>query len=118
MEQLILEKFSSQEIIDFGTQQCLNMMNGCGDVFYIAAMVFAICIIILIIILSSDKFHHWFIHTVSDFIFISYVIIFVSSIVVGLFSAAFYYSAECDYNKMLNSPEPIAVTTALKYWES
>lgn len=118
MEQLILEKFSSQEIIDFGLQQVKGIMDGCGDTFYIAAMVFAICIIFLIILLSSDKFHHWFIHTVSDFVFISYVVIFVSSIVVGLFSAAFYYSAECDYNKMLNSPEPIAVTTALEYWGS
>ena len=118
MEQLILEKFSSQEIIDFGLQQVKGIMDGCGDMFYIAAMVFAVCIIILIIILSSDRFKHWFIHTVSDFIFISYIIIFVCSIVVGLFSAAFYYSAGYDYNKMLNSPEPIAVTTALKYWES
>lgn len=118
MEQLILEKFSSQEIVDFGLQQVKGIMDGCGDVFYIAAMVFAVCIIFLIILLFSDKFNYWFIHTVSDFIFISYVIIFVSSIIVGLFSAAFYYSAGYDYDKMLNSPEPIAVTTALEYWES
>lgn len=118
MEQLILEKFSSQEIIDFGLQQVKGIMDGCGDTFYIAAMVFAVCIIILIIILSSDGFKHWFIDTIPEIIFVSYVIIFAFSIVVGMFSAAFCYSAEYDYNKILNSPEPIAVTTALKYWES
>lgn len=38
MEQLILERFSSQEIIDFGLQQVKGIMDGCGDTFYIAAM--------------------------------------------------------------------------------
>ncbi len=38
MEQLILERFSSQEIIDFGLQQVKGIMDGCGDTFYIAAI--------------------------------------------------------------------------------
>lgn len=118
MEQLILEKFSSQEIIDFGLQQVKGIMDGCGDIFYIAAMVLISCIIILIISLSSDKFNHWLVVTSPEFVFIGYGIIFMVSIVMCLFSGAFYYSAEYDYNKILNSPEPIAVTTALKYWES
>lgn len=118
MEYLILEKFNSQEIIEFGMSQATNIMNCCGDMFSIAAMILIVCIIVGIIALCSDKFNHWLTVTGPEFVCIAYVTVFGISIIISLFSGLWYFTVQNDYNKMLDSPEPVAVTTALKYWES
>lgn len=118
MEQLILEKFSSQEIIDYGIQQCLNTMNGSWTLGIIAAIIMGIGIVIVVACFISDNFCWWFWNDAPDIISACYIVLFVLALVFTAFFGATYAVTNSDYNRMLNSPEPIAVTTALSYWES
>lgn len=118
MEQLILEKFSSQEIIDYGIQQCLNTMNGAWTLGIIAAIIVGIGIAVIAVCAISDNFCWWFWNNAPNIIPTCYIILFALALVSTVFFGVMYAIVSSDYNKILNSPEPIAVTTALEYWES